>query len=65
MSVGVGVGLVMLAREGLTLAALKRIEDEEEASAEDVLEELPAEEPATVEIEEEMRPYVTQGRSRR
>ena len=31
MSVGVGVGLVMLAREGLSFAALKRIEEEEEA----------------------------------
>ena len=40
MSVGVGVGLVMLAREGLSFAALKRMEDDEEASAEDVLEEL-------------------------
>ena len=40
MSVGVGVGLVMLAREGLSFAALKRMEDEEETSAEDVLEEL-------------------------
>ena len=44
MSVGVGVGLVFLAREGLSFAALKRIEDEEESSAEDVLEELPVEE---------------------
>jgi uncharacterized protein (TIRG00374 family) len=40
MSVGVGVGLVMLAREGLSFAALKRMEDEEEDEAEDVLEEL-------------------------
>ena len=30
MSVGVGVGLVMLAREGLSFAALKRMEEEEE-----------------------------------
>jgi uncharacterized protein (TIRG00374 family) len=64
MSVGVGVGLVMLAREGLTLAALKRIEDEEEASAEDVLDELADAEPEEPE-ETETRPYVTQGRSRR
>ena len=34
MSVGVGVGLVMLAREGLSFAALKRIEEDEEAEAE-------------------------------
>ena len=40
MSVGVGVGLVMLAREGLSFASLKRMEDQEEASAEDVLEDL-------------------------
>jgi uncharacterized protein (TIRG00374 family) len=40
MSVGVGVGLVMLAREGISFAALKRMEDEEETSAEDVLEDV-------------------------
>ena len=40
MSVGVGVGLVMLAREGLSFAALTRIEDEAETSAEHVLDEL-------------------------
>ena len=40
MSVGVGVGLVMLAREGLSFASLKRMEEQEETSAEDVLEEL-------------------------
>jgi hypothetical protein len=66
MSVGVGVGLVMLAREGLSLAALKRMEDEQEASAEDVLEDLPVEELDGVEaMEEETRPVLTQGRSRR
>jgi glycosyltransferase 2 family protein len=66
MSVGVGVGLVMLAREGLTLAALKRIEDEEEASAEDVLDELGDGELETVEpVDVETRTYVTPGRSRR
>jgi uncharacterized protein (TIRG00374 family) len=66
MSVGVGVGLVMLAREGLSLTALKRIEDEEEASAEDVLDELPVTLEADEEpVEEDARPYVTQGRSRR
>ena len=64
MSVGVGVGLVMLAREGLSLAALKRMEDDEEASAEDVLEEVPADEPAEEDLADE-RPYVTQARSRR
>lgn len=37
MSVGVGVGLVFLAREGLSLATLQRIEAQEEVSAEDVL----------------------------
>jgi hypothetical protein len=40
MSVGVGVGLVMLAREGLSFASLRRIEEEEESSAEDLLEDL-------------------------
>ncbi|HTK23284.1 MAG TPA: lysylphosphatidylglycerol synthase transmembrane domain-containing protein, partial [Gaiella sp.] len=40
MSVGVGVGLVMLAREGLSFASLRRMEEQEETSAEDVLEEL-------------------------
>ncbi len=66
MSVGVGVGLVMLAREGLSLAALQRMEDDEEASAEDVLEELPLEPTPDDELaEEDIRPYVTQARSRR
>jgi hypothetical protein len=37
MSVGGGVGLIMLAREGLSFASLKRMEEEEEDSAEDVL----------------------------
>jgi hypothetical protein len=64
MSVGVGVGLVMLAREGLSLAALKRMEDDEEASAEDVLEELSEDEPVEEEPADE-RTYVTQARSRR
>jgi glycosyltransferase 2 family protein len=40
MSVGVGVGLVMLAREGLSFAALSRMEDEQEEAAEDELQEL-------------------------
>ena len=64
MSVGVGVGLVMLAREGLSLAALKRMEDDEETSAEDVLEDLPEDEPVEEEPADE-RTYVTQGRSPR
>jgi uncharacterized protein (TIRG00374 family) len=40
MSVGVGVGLVSLGREGLSFAALRKMEEQEEDSAEDVLEEL-------------------------
>ena len=64
MSVGVGVGLVMLAREGLSFAALKRMEDEEESSAEDVLEEAvdAVEEELNMDAEAEL---VTEGRSRR
>jgi uncharacterized membrane protein YbhN (UPF0104 family) len=42
MSVGVGVGLVMLAREGLSFASLQRMEEAEE-SDEDVLAEQAAE----------------------
>ena len=64
MSVGVGVGLVMLAREGLSFAALKRIEDEEESSAEDVLEELPVENGDAVE-HDDAEVLVTRVRSRR
>jgi uncharacterized protein (TIRG00374 family) len=60
MSVGVGVGLVMLAREGLSFAALKRMEDEQEDSAEDVLEEL-EEEPAP----DDERAVLTEARSSR
>jgi hypothetical protein len=37
MSVGVGVGLIMLAREGLSFASLRRMEEDEERSAEDAL----------------------------
>ena len=45
MSVGVGVGLVFLAREGLSLASLRRMETDQEAEAEQLLErELAAEE---------------------
>ena len=36
MSVGVGVGLIFLAREGLSFASLKRMEQEEEESVENV-----------------------------
>ena len=46
MSVGVGVGLVFLAREGLSLASLRRMEEEEEDEAEELLgvdEEQPTE----------------------
>jgi glycosyltransferase 2 family protein len=64
MSVGVGVGLAMLAREGLSLAALKRMEDEEETSAEDVLEEV-AEPDEPVAEREDADAYVIQARSRR
>jgi glycosyltransferase 2 family protein len=64
MSVGVGVGLVMLAREGLSFAALKRMEDEEEASAEDARDEPeePSEEGAS---RDGGRELVTRARSRR
>jgi hypothetical protein len=40
MSVGIGVGLVFLAREGLSFASLRRMEEEEEAEEEAALEEL-------------------------
>ncbi len=64
MSVGVGVGLVMLAREGLSFAALKRMEEQEETSAEDALEEL--EEAAAADYDEDAdRELVTRARSRR
>jgi len=64
MSVGVGVGLVMLAREGLSFAALKRMEEQEESSAEDALAQA---EPAPVEDDETVgdRELVTRGESRR
>ena len=58
MSVGVGVGLVMLAREGLSFASLRRMEEQEETSAEDVLEELDDPEPR-----EHMEEFVTPTRS--
>jgi hypothetical protein len=44
MSVGVGVGLIFLAHEGLSLASLQRMEEQEESSAENVLEALDADE---------------------
>ena len=66
MSVGVGVGLVMLAREGLSFAALKRMEEQEETSAEDVLEQAEDEVEAEAEYAEEAEPeLVTRARSRR
>ena len=37
MSVGVGVGLVMLAREGLSFASLRKMEEDEEDSAENAM----------------------------
>ena len=40
MSVGVGVGLIFLAREGLNLTTLQGMEDEEESAAEHALEHL-------------------------
>ncbi|HEY7381309.1 MAG TPA: lysylphosphatidylglycerol synthase transmembrane domain-containing protein [Gaiella sp.] len=43
MSVGVGVGLVMLAREGLSFASLKRMEESEEDEEEQVLDEVAGE----------------------
>jgi hypothetical protein len=59
MSVGVGVGLVMLAREGLSFASLRRIEEAEESTAEEVLEDLEEDEGAEREGE-----LVTPSRSR-
>lgn len=60
MSVGVGVGLVMLAREGISFAALTRMDDEAE-SVEDAVEQLEDEEGGA----EEAPQLVTEGRSRR
>ncbi|MCZ7588859.1 MAG: flippase-like domain-containing protein [Gaiella sp.] len=66
MSVGVGVGLVMLAREGLSLAALRRMEDEEESSAEDALDELVEADAAREErASGDKGRVLTEGRSRR
>ena len=64
MSVGVGVGVVMLAREGLSFAALKRMEEQEETSAEDVLDEV--EDSADADYDEDAeRELVIRARSRR
>jgi hypothetical protein len=64
MSVGVGVGLVMLAREGLSFASLRRMEEEEESSAEDVLDDLEEDEEPEAEPALERREFVTPTRSR-
>ena len=52
MSVGVGVGLVFLAREGLSFASLRKMEDNTEASVENVLDGEPGavEELAALEV---------------
>jgi uncharacterized membrane protein YbhN (UPF0104 family) len=64
MSVGVGVGLVMLAREGLSFAALKRMEEQEESSAEDVVAQAePSRHEDDVAVDE--RELVTRAESRR
>jgi uncharacterized membrane protein YbhN (UPF0104 family) len=46
MSVGVGVGLVMLAREGLSFASLQRMEEAEESREDVLLEEASSSPPA-------------------
>jgi glycosyltransferase 2 family protein len=38
MSVGIGIGLVFLAREGLTFASLQRMEEQEEEQEEEIVE---------------------------
>jgi hypothetical protein len=63
MSVGVGVGLVMLAREGLSFASLKRMEEQEEQSAENVVGD--GEETADGDGVDEDRQLVTRARSPR
>jgi hypothetical protein len=42
MSVGVGIGLLFLAREGLTFASLKRMEEAEEEREEELVEQADA-----------------------
>ena len=39
MSVGVGVGLIFLAREGISLASLKTMEEEQESEEDTLLAE--------------------------
>ena len=63
MSVGVGVGLVMLAREGLSFAALRRMDDAEEKVAEEALAELSAE--FAVQPADPPEAVLTEGRARR
>ena len=46
MSVGVGVGLVFLAREGLSLASLKTMEEEQESEENALQDELERRHPA-------------------
>jgi hypothetical protein len=43
MSVGVGVGLIFLAREGISLASLKTMEKEQESEENALLAAAPAE----------------------
>ena len=62
MSVGVGVGVVMLAREGLSFAALKRMEEEEEEEAEELVDDAVA---ASEHEAEGREAVLTEGRSRR
>jgi len=64
MSVGVGVGLAMLAREGLSFASLKRMEEDEEERAEKVADasEPPPTDLLAAESEERL---LTEGRSLR
>ena len=64
MSVGVGVGLVMLAREGLSFAALKRWRSEEETPPRTCWRSSTT----SAELDDsadEAEPLVTEGRSRR
>jgi hypothetical protein len=54
----------MLAREGLSFASLRRMEEEEESSAEDVLADLEEGEEPEAEPALERREFVTPTRSR-
>ena len=40
MACGVGLGLLALAREGISLAMLRRMQDDEDESAENAVEEV-------------------------